>query len=1244
MRLFWHILVFTCSFATIGAQPCLPSVNLGSTISFCSGNTLQLSALNPGATYLWSTGDTTATLTVTSSGVYSVTVTNSCGSVTDSVQIITSQPIVSQLGPHRAICANQSTVLRMSPSDGTVYQWSTGAFTDSIVVNSPGTYYVTATNACGVYTDTVTLTQDAPLQPNLGNDIIECTDTIVTLQPNLPHAQLLWSTGDTTRTLKVTQSGSYHVKAINACGLFSDTINVSFQQQNQLFKSDTLELCSNGSLTLEPFVTGTAYLWSTSQTDSAITVTQPGIYHLQLTTACGIITDSVIVQLKPDPVINLGADTTICSNSPLLLQSGYPAATSYLWSNNSTAQNILVNQPGLYWVQVTTSCGVFTDSINVQTTVFPSRVFQDTLTFCPGSGRNANPGFYGPGTQYLWSDSSVARINHLSTEGPYWVEISNACNSRRFHFYLKADSMRSIDLGADTLVLCDTVIMLEAKGARSTDSIVWSTGAQGYNFTATSTGTYWVRVHNQCGSYYDTLEVELLKPAKGFDSDTLTLCTSNTNGLSLSVPNKQDSRYLWFNGDTLSHTRVYTPGTYWLEIRNRCDTLLDTVVVRQASPLSINLGPNRTICNGSRLRFNLNPYPHDSLRWSDGLKSAQRTISSSGTYWVDIYTHCGTFSDTVQVQIQPNPQAFLGDTSLCQGNALLIDATQAQGQSYLWSTGDTVPQISLTQAGWYWVKTSGHCITITDSFYLSVDTTLGTVNLGADTVFCSGTLTLDAGNHSQSLIRWQDGSTNRYFTVNQSGTYYVTVTNGCGQISDSITVTITGPPTAVLGTFVRYCVTNTLTLNAQNPGSSYLWNTGDTTQAITIRQPGLYWVQVTNSCGVAVDSVQALIDQPPQNFELGNDTTICPGDSILLNTNYPHLLTNWSNGDPGPTLWVSQPGLYWAEVNNSCGSFYDTIRIYHHQNPGPIDLGVTRHICSVNDSVRLSAPEPGYRYLWNTGDTTQSITVNQSGRYTLTVTNPCGASSIGIVDVVEDEPLFFDLGQDTLLCPGDQLWLNTGLTTTVRWNDGFEGTQRLITTGGTYIASSQNACGTFSDTLTVEYQLAPDFTAERLVMCANDSLFFNLETWLHNQSFDLSEYDAFWEDGAALPLRSFTEEKTYILNFANNCDVYQQEFWVETESCDCPVHIPNAFTPNGDGRNDLFELKSTCNYTRYHLRIFNRWGDLVFESKDPTLHWNGIQFGKEAPSGTYSYFLDYGWDQLDENHRSERQGTLHLLR
>jgi len=108
--------------------------------------------------------------------------------------------------------------------------------------------------------------------------------------------------------------------------------------------------------------------------------------------------------------------------------------------------------------------------------------------------------------------------------------------------------------------------------------------------------------------------------------------------------------------------------------------------------------------------------------------------------------------------------------------------------------------------------------------------------------------------------------------------------------------------------------------------------------------------------------------------------------------------------------------------------------------------------------------------------------------------------------------------------------------------------------------------------------------------------------------------------------------------------VYQQEFRVETKSCDCPVHIPNAFTPNGDGRNELFELKSTCNYTRYHLRIFNRWGDLVFDSKDPTLHWNGIQFGKEAPSSTYSYFLDYGWDQLDENHRSERQGTLHLLR
>ena len=81
----------------------------------------------------------------------------------------------------------------------------------------------------------------------------------------------------------------------------------------------------------------------------------------------------------------------------------------------------------------------------------------------------------------------------------------------------------------------------------------------------------------------------------------------------------------------------------------------------------------------------------------------------------------------------------------------------------------------------------------------------------------------------------------------------------------------------------------------------------------------------------------------------------------------------------------------------------------------------------------------------------------------------------------------------------------------------------------------------------------------------------------------------------------------------------------KTATCDCKIYIPNAFSPNEDGSNDLFEvfIPAGCSYSEYDLRVFNKWGALVFRSNSATTHWDGtLKSGAKAPAGSYVYLLE----------------------
>ncbi len=193
-----------------------PQINLGIDTGICQGQTVVLTApLSLG--YVWSTGATTRSITVSNSGTYSVTITNAAGCTASDDIVINVNPLPQvNLGPDTTLCAGSAIVLDAG-TPGATYLWSTGETTQTIVVSTSGIYTVNVTTAeanCTGSDDIMVIVNVAPVV-NLGADKSICPGDSVLLDAGNPNAAYLWSTGETTRTIYAKDSGTYTVTVTN---------------------------------------------------------------------------------------------------------------------------------------------------------------------------------------------------------------------------------------------------------------------------------------------------------------------------------------------------------------------------------------------------------------------------------------------------------------------------------------------------------------------------------------------------------------------------------------------------------------------------------------------------------------------------------------------------------------------------------------------------------------------------------------------------------------------------------------------------------------------------------------------------------------------------------------------------------------------------------------------------------------------------------------------------------------------
>lgn len=489
---------------------------------------------------------------------------------------------------------------------------------------------------------------------------------------------------------------------------------------------------------------------------------------------------------------------------------------------------------------------------------------------------------------------------------------------------------------------------------------------------------------------------------------------------------------------------------------------------------------------------------------------------------------------------------------------------------------------------------------------------------------------------SDSLIR---------FKALRSGSFKVSagVFGNCTFVRDSQTVDVTVSSSFLdLGKDTSLCTGNTLVLRAGDGFSSYLWQDGSTDSTFTVTTPGLYHVQVMLCGNLRKDSVLVTAAAPPL-FTAGSDRIKCNSDTVVITATTGFLNYTWSNAynivsSSGNTLIVdpSVDTSYYVAAEKTPGCFaFDTVRIKVYHSPS-IDLGTDTSFCS-GGSILLNAANPAFQsYSWNTGSTLPGISVSAPGNYDITATTANGCISRDTIRVVNVWPIpVFQLQKKSELCAQDTLVLDPGNFTSYLWQNGSVNRTYSVSSIGKYVVQVKDANGCMQkDSMEVTNILPLPFA-----FLSADTIICSYSNIILKASNNYTAYH--WNTGSRSPVIETGNPAMYWLEVTDSKGCTGRDsIRVDVKNCMTGVFVPNAFTPNNDNNNDVFRARAFGIIANFRLRVYNKWGELVYETTDHTKGWDGKHKGALLRTDIFVWTCSYELGGIKEF----QKGTVTLLR
>jgi gliding motility-associated-like protein len=390
--------------------------------------------------------------------------------------------------------------------------------------------------------------------------------------------------------------------------------------------------------------------------------------------------------------------------------------------------------------------------------------------------------------------------------------------------------------------------------------------------------------------------------------------------------------------------------------------------------------------------------------------------------------------------------------------------------------------------------------------------------------------------------------------------------------------------------------------------------------------------------------------------QLSNPVGICiVGQNNLFVADFSnHRVQRFSSSVNNTSFTPTLPGNYTITVNYPCcPSYVESFEVNEAQQPQVSIAATTISICP-GDEVKFLAQNtnnilnPIYQWKLNGVDVgsnsdayiTTTLQNKDNLQCILTSNRSCTLPGSDTSDVIQMEvfnPVPLNLGEDISICIGSDTILEApSIYVSYRWQDNSTQPELPINLAGKYYATVNDLCNhTFSDTIIVSYfKSATNFLPADTVICSYDLLMLKPEE-------QFSSY--LWNNQSTASSIIAAQPGLYWLQAKdeNNCSVSDSVF-LQTKTCPPKgIYAPNAFSPNNNGRNDIFKPVIYGTIRNYRFSVFNRFGQMVFNSSNPKQGWNGTINGNMPNAGVYVWYCKF---ELEGQKPRTEKGTVVLLK
>lgn len=1101
----------------------------------CVGETVQLSATEGFPIYEWSTGGNTHQISVspTTTTTYTLSVTRKpgCVVVLNTIVRVHEHPEAMIFGDS-IICENNVNMLTAAPADS--YVWSTGDTTKSIMANGVGDYSVILNTRYGCsVTAHHSITQElpAPIPQITGNNIICNGEESIFTASGADNFE--WNTGAHSESISVNTAGTYSVTCVHPNGCSATGYRTLINASPQIIITGDTSICI-GQTSIVEATGGYSYHWSTGENSPLLvtTPTQTTTRILEATSESGCQSSRIVtIAVNPLPNPSILGESVFCQgDSSTLYASG---GVDYLWSNGASGSEISIKNTGIYVVTVTNAFGCTnTASHSITANAQPHITITGDTIFCQGS--NSQLTAIG-GTSFLWNTGVSTQSTIVSHSGLYTVTATNnnGCSSTK-SVYITSIPAPIGNIIGETRICEGERTLLTATGGTS---YIWNDGSTEPTLSVTQAGTYTVTISNEegCTSIVSKNVTTLPRPNATITGNT-ELCAGNsttliaTGGIS----------YLWNDSTTTSFKNITETGTYSVIVtdNNGCSAVASTTVIVNEAP-DITITGDAHICIGESTLLTATIYGSGHFLWSNGEQSSFINVSPNHTtnYTVVATNTNGcvsTESFTVNVHPYPNP-AITGESSFCQGENTIL--TAVGGNSYLWSNYEQTPSISVSTPGVYVVTVSNEYGCSSTTSHTLVSNPLPVPQITGESTFCEGSFaTLNASGGISYL--WSSGEATPNISAYQAGTYTVTITNEQGCTSTAQTqVTSNTPPSVVINGATEICEGDYTVFNvASNANCNYVWNTESVGNSIVASTAGTYTVTATSPNGCTATASHTMRVNPLPTPSINGNLTPCLGKSTTLTVTGGATYV-WSTGstEDNITIQPTAPITYSVTATSPAGcTATNSVAITTHPVPSPSIQGNTI-LCHEGSSTLTAVG--GIAFNWSTGATSNNITINEAGTYTVTITNSFGCSATtSAVATIEPQIIANIIGND-IVCAGESITLHATGGEDYLWNTGLNTASLTHTptsnTTYTCTVTSVNGCeAVASKEVTVTPLPTPEISGPTF-LCEGSSI-----------QLTATGGSAFvWNNGITSNQNTITEPGSYTVTVTqNNCSASTQTF------------------------------------------------------------------------------------------------------